>query len=146
MTYETIVTKESDRPVIIDGTIEIYRYVSNYYKSREQGQVILMTLGESFHLKNVYLMHVGNVTEKTLDIKDICLKAITDKAKYIVICHIRPNSSDMLRPTGEDYSIAEKIFRAVKLIDTKVLYNVIIGDTGYTEIKNDHNDDEEMKQ
>jgi DNA repair protein RadC len=145
MTYETIVTKENAAAIIIENATEVYRFISLNYNEREQEQMLLMTLGEEYHLKNVYLIHIGKVIKNTMDIKDIFYKTIMDKAKHIIICYLRPSSSDLLRPSGDDYSNAEKIFRATKIINTDVLYQLIIGNTGFTEIKHDDNDDMDMR-
>jgi DNA repair protein RadC len=141
MTYETIITKElkeKETPAICNPT-EIYRFISLRYKKREQPQMLLFTLGESFIFKNVYIIHTGKVKSDTLDIMDIMLKAIKDKAEYISICYIRPSSSGLLRPSNDDYDNAGKIFQAAKIMNITVLNQVIVGDSGYTEIKRDGN-------
>jgi DNA repair protein RadC len=136
--------KESKESVIMSNIAEVYRFVTAKYKEREQQQIILMTLGDSYHLKNSYLIHLGNVKDNAFDIKDICYKAITDKARYIIVCYIRPSSSDSLVPMDGDMPNAEAVFRAAKLINTKVAYQIIISNMGFTEIKNDFNDDPGM--
>jgi DNA repair protein RadC len=147
MTYEAIVTKEiSDEPVVLSLKTEVYRFISEKYKIRAQGQTILLTLNASLQLINSYIIHIGPTDEDYLDIKDICLKAITDKAHKVVLCRVRPSASVSYVPNGSDYSIAEKIFRAMKIFNIEVRHQLIIGNGGYSEIKNDENGDEGMKQ
>jgi DNA repair protein RadC len=144
MTYETVIIKESKESVAMVNIVEVYRFVTAKYKQREQQQIIIMTLGELYHLKNSYLIHLGNVKGKALDIKDICYKIIKDNARYIIVCYIRPLSSDSLMPTEDDMSNAATIFKAAKLINTHVAYQIIISDIGFTDIKTDFNDGKDM--
>jgi DNA repair protein RadC len=144
MTYQTIVTKTSKEIVRMINLADIYDFVSRYYKPMKQEQLLLFTLGESYSLKNVYLVHVGQVREKTMDIKDICYKAIADNAESVIVCYIRSSSSDQLCALGDDFSNARKILKAFKIMNTKVLYQLIIGNNGYTEIKNDENDEDDI--
>jgi DNA repair protein RadC len=147
MTYEAICTKEiTDEHITFDEKTEVYHFISEKYKIRDQGETIFMTLDPLNNLINSYVIHVGIVDENTLDIKDICYKAIMDKASQVVICRLRPAKSYSFIPSGSDYSIAEKIFRAMKIFNIKVRYQLIIGKEGYAEIKNDHNSEEDMKQ
>jgi DNA repair protein RadC len=143
MTYETIVTKEissEEESFDMSQKTNVYQFFSNFYKLGKQSKLYLATLWEKTpKLKNVYIIHVGEVNEKLLDIKGICHKAIEDNASEIIMCTMRSSSADSLEPTENDYDIAGKIFQAMQIINTRVRYQLIIGYHGYTEIKLDEN-------
>jgi DNA repair protein RadC len=77
-----------------------------------------------------------------MDIKDIIKHAIMDEAKSIAMCFIRPTKD--ITPQGEDYSKAERLYRAGKIFILPIRHILIITKRGFTEIKNDRNDDEGM--
>jgi DNA repair protein RadC len=141
MTFETIVTEESEESISVLSTMSVFQFAKDHYRDRTQHQTLLLTVGDkNDHLKNAYLVHVGEVNENTLNIRNICRKIIEDDAKKIIICYIRPSSSDTLMPRKIDIFNAKKIVKASSLLDTKVLYQLIIGNTGFTELKEDASD------
>jgi DNA repair protein RadC len=139
MTYETIVKREIKAPFVMNDLADMYEFLTSKYKKRDEEQVVLITLGEAYHFINSHLVYLGGFSETALDIKDVMCKAITDKAKHIIIGYIRSAKTDLLSPNNKDYTNAERIFKSAKILELKVMAQLIIGSHGYTTITHDHN-------
>jgi DNA repair protein RadC len=144
MTYETIITKEIEEPFLINDFACMFKFLTSNYKARDEEQVILMTLGEQLHLIKSHVVYIGNASKTAVDARDVMYKAITDKAKHIIIAYIRSSNTDLLRPRDEDYANAGRIYRAAKIMGFKVISQIIISGNGYTTFKHDHNSPNDM--
>jgi DNA repair protein RadC len=144
MTYETVITKEMEEPVHFNGLYDIFAFLTSNYKARDEEQVILITLGESYRLIKSHIIYIGGITETAIDMRDVMYKALMDKAQYIVMGYIRSSKTELMRPRSEDYANAEKIYKAAKTIGFTVMAQIIVSGNGYTTIRNDQNSSIDM--
>jgi DNA repair protein RadC len=142
MTYETIIKTELEEGRTVNNSSELFEFISELLPPRNQEQMVLVTFDECKQVIQSHIVHVGESKSETMDIKDIIKRAIMDDAKSIAMCFIRPTKDLTIR--REDRLKAERLYRAGKIFLLPIRHILIIVKHGFTEIKNDRNDDEGM--
>ena len=71
----------------------------------------------------------GGVNQTSVDIRLVLKAAINVLASGIILCHNHPSGS--LRPSTHDDALTERIQKAAKLMDIRILDHIILSDSGY---------------
>ena len=71
----------------------------------------------------------GGVNQTSVDIRLVLKAAINALASGIILCHNHPSGS--LRPSTHDDALTERIQKAAKLMDIRILDHIILSDSGY---------------
>ena len=71
----------------------------------------------------------GGVNQTSVDIRLVLKAAINVLASGIILCHNHPFGS--LRPSTHDDALTERIQKAAKLMDIRILDHIILSDSGY---------------
>lgn len=92
----------------------------------ESFKVVL--LNNSNKVKGIYQLSTGGMTGTLVDVRLLFAIALKTLATGILLCHNHP--SGKLKPSEMDKQITEKIVKASKLLDIKVLDHIIITPEG----------------
>jgi DNA repair protein RadC len=140
MIYEIIYVKERESKTSINKRVDVFKVMKPYIKIKKE-QLILITLDSSGYIIGIHIIHVGSINSNNKDHQEIIAKTLLDKSRRIIICRTIIDE-DVLSLSPEDYKIAQKFFDACKLLDIQILFQLIVSEYGYTEIKLDPNNDE----
>lgn len=92
----------------------------------ESFKVVL--LNNANKVKGIYQLSTGGMTGTLVDVRLLFAIALKALATGIILCHNHP--SNKLKPSDMDKQITEKIVKASKLLDIKVLDHIIITPEG----------------
>jgi DNA repair protein RadC len=102
------------RPLIVDQNIEVFA---------------VLYLVQAGWIKSFEIIHVGGITDTTVDPRIIFRRALEERAVSIIVAHNHPSGS--LRPSKADEALTSKLHQASKIMDIKLLDHLIISDKGY---------------
>ncbi|MCM1108705.1 MAG: DNA repair protein RadC [Clostridium sp.] len=71
----------------------------------------------------------GGLTETVLDIRLLMREVLLQGATTMVVCHNHPSGN--LRPSRQDDALTEKIEKACRLMNIRLIDHVILADGGY---------------
>ena len=113
------------------------RSVAVYYKESlrhsERETVLLLLLDNRLHLLNEYTLSVGTVKASLLSPREVFVKAVKEKAVYVMLLHNHPSGDP--RPSGNDTTLTEQIKAAGQLMDIPLIDHIIIGDNDFYSYK-----------
>ena len=113
------------------------RTVAEYYKESlrhsEQETVLLLLLDNRLHLLNEYTLSIGTVKASLLSPRDVFVKAVREKAVYVMLLHNHPSGDSA--PSGNDTKITKQIKDAGLLLDIPLIDHIIIGGNHYYSYK-----------
>ncbi len=69
------------------------------------------------------------MSQTSADIRLVLKAAINALASGIILCHNHPSGN--LRPSTLDDTLTERVHKAAKLMDIKLLDHIILSDNGY---------------
>jgi DNA repair protein RadC len=102
------------RPLIVDQQKEVFA---------------VLYLVQAGWIKSFEIIHIGGITNTTVDARIIYGRALEQGAVSIIVAHNHPSGS--LRPSKADEALTTKLYQASKIMDIKLLDHLIIGDNGY---------------
>jgi DNA repair protein RadC len=80
-------------------------------------------------IRSFEIIHIGGITNTTVDPRIIFRRALEERAVSIIVAHNHPSGS--LRPSKADEMLTSKLNQAAKIMDIKFLDHLIMGDNGY---------------
>ena len=98
-----------------------------------QEQFGVMVLDTKHRVQRIVTVYIGNVGAAVLRLAEVFQPAVKDNAPAIIVAHTHPSGDPT--PSAEDVSVTRDIVRAGKLLGIKVLDHLIIGQQGYTSLK-----------
>ncbi len=101
------------------------------YLDTEQMRVLVLDTKNQV-LANVCL-YQGTVNSAVLRAAEIFRPAIARKGTNIIVCHNHPSGDAV--PSPEDIEVTKQLVEAGKVLDIDVLDHLIIGNPGYTSLK-----------
>ena len=102
------------RPLIVDQHKEVFA---------------VLYLVQAGWIRSFEIIHVGGITNTTVDLRIIFRRALEEGAVSIIVAHNHPSGS--LRPSKADEMLTSKLNQASKIMDIKLLDHLIMGDNGY---------------
>ena len=84
----------------------------------------VLFLNNSNQILGLYPLSLGGITSTTVDIRLILIAALNSGAVGMVACHNHPSGSK--RPSISDRQLTQKLEKAGKLIDIKLLDHIIL--------------------
>jgi len=113
------------------------RTVAEYYKERlrhsERETALLLLLDNRLNLIAEYTLSLGTVKATLLSPREIFVKAVKEKAVYVMLLHNHPSGNP--EPSGNDSGITEQIKAAGALLDIPLIDHIIIGDNNFYSYK-----------
>ncbi len=102
------------RPLIVDERIEVFA---------------VLYLVQAGWIRSFEIVHIGGITNTTVDLRVIFGRALELQAVSIIVSHNHPSGT--LRPSKADEALTNKLQQASKIMDVKLLDHLIISDKGY---------------
>ncbi len=78
-------------------------------------------------------IHIGTLTASMVGAREVFREAIRDGACSLIIGHNHPSGDTT--PSPEDIRVTKELVQLGEMLDIKVEDHVIVGDTGYTSLK-----------
>ncbi len=88
----------------------------------------VMLLNNSNKVKGIYELSQGGITETLIDLRLLFAVVLKTLSVAIILCHNHPSGN--LKPSIQDKYITNKIKKAAKMFDVKVLDHLIIAPNG----------------
>jgi DNA repair protein RadC len=111
--------------------------VVDYYKETlrhsDRETVLLLLLDNRLHLIAEYILSIGTVKASLLSPREIFVKAVREKAVYVMLLHNHPSGD--CTPSAVDRRITEQIAESGKLLDIPLIDHIVIGDNDYYSFK-----------
>ncbi len=128
-------TPTSSKPQIRDAydIANLIRSTYNDIELRESVKVIY--LSRANRVIGVHTIGVGSATCCIFDLKSVCVGALLAHAEGVILCHNHPSGN--LQPSPQDDNMTEKIERALKTLDIKLLDHIIVTVDGYYSYQQD---------
>lgn len=80
-----------------------------------------------------HIVHTGNINSSIVSTRDIFQQALLNNAASIICFHNHPSS--VTSPSKEDIETTKRIIEAGKILNINVIDYLIIGETGFTSLK-----------
>ena len=77
------------------------------YRHLEQEQVVLLCLNNKMQLMGEHILSTGTINASILSPRDVFIKAVSEKAVYILLLHNHPSGDPA--PSRQDIDISHKI-------------------------------------
>ena len=84
----------------------------------------VLLLNNSNKIKGIYQLSTGGITGTIVDLRILFALALKTLSVAIILAHNHPSSK--LQPSESDKQLTDKIVKAAKLLDIKVLDHVIL--------------------
>ncbi|MCB0459780.1 MAG: JAB domain-containing protein [Flavobacteriaceae bacterium] len=84
----------------------------------------VLLLNNSNKVKGIYQLSTGGITGTIVDLRILFALALKTLSVAIILAHNHPSSK--LQPSESDKQLTDKIVKAAKLLDIKVLDHVIL--------------------
>lgn len=119
-----------------DDLYNYYLYeIKNYltYIDLYKEHLFCIGLDKNYYALYCNLASIGHDNKVTANVKDLIRYAATYNAKYVVMIHNHPGSSE---PSEPDIEITRKWGRAMMGVGIKLNEHIVVKDDGYTSIVN----------
>jgi len=118
---------QSKNPVKkISSAKDVFDYFHERLKDEKQENFYVLILNGQNHIIKEELISKGVLDSAILHPREVFKPAIKNSASKLILVHNHPSGNS--NPSREDLEITRRLIEAGKLIDIKILDNVIIGD------------------
>ena len=109
--------------------LDVYNYINHNFNNAFQERLIVFYLNSKNIVIHEQILSIGDDSMTIMNNKLICKMAIEKYAKKVIICHnhLSGNSS----PSLADISSNISLISALKIIQVKLIDNLIIGKNEY---------------
>jgi DNA repair protein RadC len=128
MTYEIVSERTARKPVRVISSRALYEELKRY-AAAQQERFLVITLNTRHEIISITIATIGLVGRSLIHPREVFVKAITDRATAVILCHNHPSGNTA--PSSEDIHITRRIAQAGRIIDIPVLDHLIISKTGY---------------
>jgi DNA repair protein RadC len=132
MTYQIICERRLRRKVEITDPGAVFELVKQYSKAKQE-YFILLTLDNDHCVISVSIISIGLVNQTIVHPREVFVRAISDRAIGIIICHNHPSGS--LFPSDEDKEVTKRIYDAGEIIGIPLLDHVVFSNKAFTSFK-----------
>lgn len=115
----------------------IYDLLASELKDLKTEQVKVVLLDAKAYVKSIITVSVGATNKSMVSPKEILSEPIKQLASSIVLVHNHPSGDTT--PSRQDILLTKKIIDYAAVFDITVLDHIIIGNNGYTSIKETNN-------
>lgn len=114
-----------------DGYVIIEEVLSLSTKTNEH--FIMLALNAKNEVIGVHTMHIGNINSSIVCPRSLFQSAFLNNACSIIVAHNHPSND--LTPSQEDIQVTARLVDCGKLLGIELLDHLIIGDKGFTSLK-----------
>ena len=130
-----VVREENGMMVTLNSPDGLYEAVSEYLADCDVEHMIVVNLDTKLNAISFREISVGALNFCHVYIPSVFKSAILENASCIMLAHNHPSGDTT--PSGEDYSLTEKVIKAGKLMDIPLMEHLIVGDDYYSFREND---------
>ena len=88
-----------------------------------------LLMNQACRIMDKMLVSKGGLTETAVDIRLILREALLRRAPVIALCHNHPSGN--LRPSAEDDRLTDKLLKACRMMNIRLLDHIIVADGGF---------------
>lgn len=114
---------------MVSNTREVAIYLQSILRDHKEEVFAVVYLNKSNKINHFEIISRGGITGTVADPRIILKIALEEDAVNLILCHNHPSGS--LRPSKIDEDLTDKIKRAAKYFDIRVLDHIIVSDSGY---------------
>lgn len=121
---------------VLSSTSLVKNYLTSLIGHKEHEVFVCLYLDHHLRLINSHEIFRGSIAETTVHIREIAKECLLRNASYLIIAHNHP--SGHLEPSLADQELTDSLFKALKLIDIKLLDHCIVarhGAVSFTDLK-----------
>ncbi|WP_288155688.1 DNA repair protein RadC [Phocaeicola sartorii] len=113
----------------IQSSVDLYRYFRPQMQDLFHEECYVVLMNQACRIMDRVLISKGGLTETSVDIRLILREALLSRAPVIALCHNHP--SGQLRPSVEDDRITERLLKACRMMNIRLLDHIIVADGGF---------------
>ena len=122
---ETILLDRIYEKPIINSADDIQQYLKLHFREMKTEVFCVVFLNTQHEILAIENLFTGTIDGAAVYPREVIRKVIDHNAAAVILAHNHP--SGHAEPSKSDYAITDRITRALKLIDTRVLDHIIIG-------------------
>lgn len=113
----------------VNGPESVYRLMTPLLSHLDHEEFWVIYLNNSNKVVHRMQLSKGGITATLVDIRLLLRKALEVAAINIILCHNHPSGN--AQPSRADLEITEKIIKAARVFDIKVIDHLILTDKGF---------------
>ncbi|MEA1874483.1 MAG: DNA repair protein RadC [Bacteroidota bacterium] len=121
--------EKAEKPQSLSSSMSAYELLSPMMEDRLNEEFWILYLDRANHVIDKLRLSQGGTAATIMDVKIIIKIALEKLAHGIILSHNHPSGS--LKPSRADILVTEKIQKATKLFDIKLLDHLIITNNDY---------------
>lgn len=110
----------------IRSSVDLYNYFLPMMQDLPHEECHVLLLNQACRILKRILISKGGLTETAVDIRLILHEALMYQAPVIALCHNHPSGN--IRPSIEDDRLTEKLQKACKMMNIRLLDHIIVTD------------------
>lgn len=113
----------------IRSSVDLYHYFLPLMQDLSHEECYALLMNQACRIVDRVLVSKGGLTETAVDIRLILREALLRRTPVIALCHNHP--SGHLRPSVEDDRLTERLQKACRLMNIRLLDHIIVADGGF---------------
>ena len=120
-----VIRSPEDADTLARGFLRIHEESEEY--------LYMMCLNTKNRIVGIFEISHGTVNSSVFGVREILQKALLANAVSIIMVHNHPSGDPS--PSREDITVTERLSEGGKLVGIDLLDHIIVGDIGYTSLK-----------
>ena len=113
----------------IRSSVDLYRYFLPQMQDLFHEECYALLMNQACRVTGKMLVSKGGLTETAVDIRLILREALLRRAPVIALCHNHPSGN--LRPSMEDDRLTDRLQKACRMMNIRLLDHIIVADSGF---------------
>lgn len=130
---QKILNKKIDKITCAD---DIYNLMKNYFIDTKKEHFYTIMLNTKNVIISIEHISTGDLNSSIVNPREVFTPAVKRSANAVIFVHNHPSGSSM--PSKEDLLITERLVKAGRILDIKVLDHIIIGSNDYHSLKKEN--------
>ncbi|WP_418790748.1 RadC family protein [Phosphitispora sp. TUW77] len=123
----------SDPKKVIKTPYDVFNLLKERMRYLDREHFIAVSLNTKHHVITIETVSVGNLNSSLVHPRELFKNSIKRSAAALVLAHNHPSGDPS--PSAEDVQITRRLVEAGKLIGIEVIDHIIIGECGFTSLK-----------
>ncbi len=111
------------------SSVDLYRYFLPLMQDLFHEECHVLLMNQACRVMDRMLVSKGGLTETAVDVRLILREALLRRAPVVALCHNHPSGN--LRPSAEDDRLTDRLQRACRLMNIRLLDHIIVADGGF---------------
>ena len=113
----------------IRSSMDLYHYFLPQMQDLFHEECYVLLMNQACRIMDKMLVSKGGLTETAVDIRLILREALLRRAPVIALCHNHPSGN--VRPSAEDDRLTDKLLKACRMMNIRLLDHIIVADGGF---------------